>query len=248
MRMRTGSLLLLLPAGLLLLITACSSGPKVDNKYQPVIDEWVLQDAIDPPPADAVLFIGSSSIRLWDTLHEDFQQYDVIQRGFGGSKFTDANLFIDKIVTPYIPAAIVVFEGSNDIASGQSPEQVYRNYKKFVKLIRKSEREAGRDPAPIFFIGITPTESRWEHWPAMNRVNGWVRDYVAKHDHLYYIDTPTPILATAPTPGGPPSRDLFINDLLHMNPNGYAIWVQVITPQLEAVVPPRKAGASADHP
>lgn len=191
-------------------------------------------------------FIGSSSIRLWDSLHEDFPQYDVIRRGFGGSRFVDANLFIDKIVTPYDPAAIVVFEGTNDIAGGRTAKQVFGDYKEFVKLIRKGERK-DRDPAPILFIGITPTESRWQHWPAMKQVNDWVRDYAENHEALYYIDTPAPILATAPTPGEPPSRDLFRKDLLHMNPNGYAIWVRVITPELEAVCPPKKSGASADH-
>ncbi|MEZ6193051.1 MAG: GDSL-type esterase/lipase family protein [Phycisphaerales bacterium] len=227
------------------LLGACATTSKEANKYQPVIDEWVVQDSVDPPPANAVLFIGSSSIRLWDSLHEDFPQYDVIQRGFGGSRFTDANLFIDKIVTPYAPAAIVVFEGTNDIAGGRTAKQVFSDYKTFVKLIRKGERENGRVSAPILFIGITPVESRWKHWPDMKQVNEWVRDYAQKHDNLYYIDTPTPILATAPEPGGPPSRDLFRKDLLHMNPNGYAIWVKVITPELEAVCPPKKADASA---
>ena len=229
------------------LLSACTAAPKEANKYQPVIDEWVVQDSVDPPPKNAVLFIGSSSIRLWDSLHEDFPQYDVIQRGFGGSRFVDANLFIDKIVTPYDPAAIVVFEGTNDIASGRTVKQVFGDYKEFVKLIRKGEREYGQASAPIFFIGITPTESRWKHWPAMKQVNDWVRAYAQKHDDLYYIDTPTPILATAPEPGGPPSRDLFRKDLLHMNPNGYAIWVKVITPELEAVCPPKKSTASVDR-
>jgi lysophospholipase L1-like esterase len=229
------------------LLSACTSAPRQANKYQSVIDEWVVRDSVDPPPKDAVLFIGSSSIRMWKTLAEDFPQYEVINRGFGGSKFTDANLFIDKIVTPYEPAAIVVFEGTNDIAGGRTAEQVFSDYKTFIKLVRKGERKMGNDPAPIFFIGITPTESRWKHWPAMKQVNDWVRAYADKHDDLYYIDTPTPILATAPTPGGPPSRDLFLKDLLHMNPNGYAIWVKVITPELEAVCPPKKANASAQQ-
>jgi lysophospholipase L1-like esterase len=219
--------------------------PKEANRFQSVIDTWVEEDAENPPPKGAVLFIGSSSIRGWKTLAEDFPQYDVINRGFGGSKFTDANLFIDKIVTPYEPAAIVVFEGTNDIASGRTAEQVFSDYKTFIKLIRKGERTMGSEPAPIFFIGITPTESRWKHWPEMQKVNDWVQVYVKKHDDLYYIDTPTPILATAPEAGGPPSRELFRDDLLHLSPKGYELWTEVVTPALEAVVPPTKAGAKA---
>lgn len=227
-----------------LLLGACATAPKEPNRFQPVIDAWVAQDAADPPPKGAVLFIGSSSIRGWDTLDEDFPRYEVIRRGFGGSTFADANLFIGKIVTPYAPAAIVLFEGTNDIAAGRTAEQVFNDYRKFVRLIRAGERK-DREPAPIFFIGITPTESRWKYWPEMVRANGMVRDYAQKHEALYYIDTPTPILATAPTPGGPPSRELFRDDLLHLSPKGYELWVKVITPELEAVVPPTKAGVSA---
>ena len=228
------------------LLTACQNTPKAaeTNKFKPVIDKWVAQDAVNPPPKDAVLFIGSSSIRNWKSVYEDFPQYDVINRGFGGSTFADANLFIDQIVTPYQPAAIVVFEGSNDIARGKSADEVFNDYKTFVKRTRKGEKR--KDPAPIFFIGITPTESRWKHWPQMRKLNNMVIQYAGKDPSLYYIDTPTPILATAPEPGGPPSRELFHDDLLHLSPKGYALWTRIITPQLEAVYPPTKPNTTAE--
>ncbi len=228
-------------------ITACQTTPKEANRYQPVIDAWVAQDAENPPPDGAVLFIGSSSIRLWESLHDDFPHYDVIQRGFGGSTFADANLFIDKIVTPYHPKAIVVFEGSNDIASGKSANQVFKDYKRFVKLVRRGESSLFK-PANILFIGITPTESRWEHWPEMRKLNRMVLEYTKQNDSTHYIDTPTPILATAPEPDGPPSRDLFRKDLLHLSPSGYALWTRVITPQLEAVSPPTDTIVTDDAP
>lgn len=207
------------------------------NRFQSVIDAWVDQDAANPPPKGAVVFIGSSSIRGWKTLKEDFPQYDVIQRGFGGSTFADANLFINQIVTPYEPAAVVVFEGTNDIASGKTSGQVFEDYKLFVKLVREGSNPE-LDPTPILFIGITPTESRWEHWPEIKIANDLIREYTDQHDTLYYIDTPTPILATAPTPDGPPSPDLFRKDLLHLSPAGYALWTEVVTPDLEAASPP----------
>jgi lysophospholipase L1-like esterase len=219
--------------------TATASDPAPANRFQPVIDAWVAQDAETPPPDDAVLFIGSSSIRLWKTLHEDFPQYDVIQRGFGGSTFADANLFIDNIVSPYDPAAIVVFEGTNDIASGKTGEQAFEDYKTFVGLIRDGQKSCDK-PTPILFIGITPTESRWGHWPEMQIANELVREYAEEHDGLFYIDTVTRILDTAPEPGGPPSAELFRSDLLHLSPEGYALWVEIITPALEAVYSPTK--------
>lgn len=228
-------------------VQGCTSNSRMNNKYRPVIDKWVEQDKAQPPPRNAIVFIGSSSIRLWDTLHEDFLQYDVIQRGFGGSTFADANLFVDKIVTPYHPRAIVVFEGSNDIAGGKSAEEVFKDYKRFVKLVRHGEK-GKLEPSDILFIGITPTESRWEHWPEMRKLNAMVRDHMRSNPTLHYIDTPTPILATAPEPGGPPARELFRDDLLHLSPKGYALWTRIITPQLEAVIPPTKTNAAVSSP
>jgi lysophospholipase L1-like esterase len=214
-------------------------------RYQSVIDAWVEQDATNPPSSGVVVFIGSSSIRGWKTLKEDFPQYDVINRGFGGSTFADANLFINQIVTPYEPSAVVVFEGSNDIASGKTGTQVFEDYKQFVKLVRAGSNPE-LEPAPILFIGITPTESRWKHWPEMKIANDLIREYTDQHDALYYIDTPRPILATAPTPDGPPSSDLFKKDLLHLSPAGYALWTEVVTPDLEAVCPPPHAEVASD--
>ncbi len=230
------------------LLAGCQSvsptAEKKPNRFQPVIDKWVEQDAVNPPPKDAVLFIGSSSIRLWDSLHDDFPQYDVIQRGFGGSHISDSIEFADKIVTPYKPRAIVMFAGTNDIASNKSVERVFNEYKTFVNLARKGKKW-GEEPVPIFFIGITPCESRWKHWPKSSELNRLVKEYTYKHKNLYYIDTPTPILSTAPVPGGPPSKDLFRDDLLHLSPEGYALWTRVITPVLEAYCPPIKKEETA---
>ncbi len=232
--------LLLTGVLILCLMTSCRSVPEQANRFQPVIDAWVVQDARAPPPDDAILFIGSSSIRMWKTLHEDFPQYDVIQRGFGGSTFADANLFIEQIVLPYDPAAIVVFEGTNDIASNKTGEQTFEDYKRFVGLIRDAQKSRSH-PTPILFIGITPTQSRWEYWPEMDVANDLIRQYAEQHDGLYYIDTVTPILATAPKPGGPPAAELFREDLLHLSPRGYALWVEIVTPALEAACPPTKS-------
>lgn len=231
---------LLLPSIFVLCgLTACQTSPDQANKYHPVIDAWVAQDAAAPPPRDAVVFIGSSSIRMWKSIHEDFPQYNVIQRGFGGSTFTDANLFVDQIVLPYDPAAVVVFEGSNDIASGKTGKQVFEDYTRFVGLIRDGQKPC-RNPIPILLIGITPAESRWQHWPEMEIANDLIRKYTEQQDGLFYIDTPTPILATAAEPGGPPSPELFCKDLLHLSPRGYALWVEIATPALEAVCLPTK--------
>lgn len=222
------------------LLSGCqSAAPLEANRFQCEIDPWLKADAAEPPPGNAVLFVGSSSIRLWDTLHEDFPQYDVIQRGFGGAHFSDVLNYADQIVTPYNPGAIVVFVGSNDIKWGKSVSRIFGEYKQFVKFVR-AKQQPGDAPTPIIYIGITPTESRWELWPKMRKLNQLIRDYAGQHEELYYIDTPSVFLASAPVPGGPPASDLFRDDLLHLSPKGYALWTRIITPELEAIYPPVK--------
>ncbi|MCA9172034.1 MAG: hypothetical protein KDB23_30415, partial [Planctomycetales bacterium] len=97
----------------------------VYGQFQVDIDRWLMQDAAHNLTSDAgVLFIGSSSIRRWQQLAHDFPEYDIIQRGFGGSQFSDVNRYLNDIVLPYDPRAIVIFEGTNDIASGKSADTV----------------------------------------------------------------------------------------------------------------------------
>ncbi len=227
----------LLVLSLTLSLIGCTGAMKRSSEFYGEIQLFVLQDAQTPPPDDALLFIGSSSIRLWDTLEDDFPQYNIIQRGFGGSQFSDVILFADELVKPYKAEAIVVFEGTNDIADGKNAKRVFNDYKKFIKIVRSAQHES-EPPVPIFFIGATPCESRWEYWPQTRRLNSLVQNHAQQHEGLYYIDTPTPILESALSPGGPPARALFQDDLLHLSPKGYELWVEVITPQLEAVVPP----------
>lgn len=218
------ALLLLLP----LPATAQSS-------YQSVIDTWVAQDALDPPVHGALVVVGSSSIRFWQRVTRDFSHYDVIQRGFGGSQFSDLNQFVDDIVLPYEPAAVLVFEGTNDTAAGKSALTVFNDYLTFVNLVHSGQNQA-RPPIPIFFIGITPTPARWAIWPIQAEVNRLVEAHAAGDPALYYLPIPAPFLAT----GQPPSSSLFLPDGLHLNQAGYDIWTAVIRPIVEAAVPPTR--------
>lgn len=227
-----------------LVLVALVPAASAQSVYQGVIDTWVAQDALNAPPADAALFVGSSSIRFWQRLTRDFAHYDVIQRGFGGSQFSDLNQFVDDIVLPYDPAAIVVFEGTNDVAVGKSAPSVFGDYLAFVDLVRAGENPL-EPPTPILYIGITPTPARWHLWPIASAVNELVEAHAAADPSLFYLDTPAPFLAT----GQPPSSALFLADGLHLNQSGYDLWTAVIRPGLESAVPPtRTFTPDALHP
>ena len=199
------------------------------------IATWVAQDALDPPPANALLFVGSSSIRRWERLAPDFGAYDVIQRGFGGSQFSDLNNYVDDIVLPYDPAAIVVFEGTNDVAAGKSAQTVFDDYLAFVDLVHTGQNPA-RPPIPILFIAITPTPARWTLWPIASQVNALIEAHAANDPALFYIDTASAFLAT----GMPPSSSLFVPDQLHLNSTGYDLWTSIMRPFVVAALPPTK--------
>lgn len=218
---------------LLCMICACQTSPQpvvLDPEEDPArweedIAAFETADATNPPPKDAFLFIGSSSIRLWETLAEDMAPLPVIQRGFGGSKLGDAIYYINRIVTPYQPRAIVMFSGTNDIAGDnpKQPEQVLSLYKQFVSEVHRK-----LPGTPIFFIAITPTWARWEHQSLVAKTNSLVEIHTADQPLLHFIDTASAIVDER----GEPRKDLFIEDQLHLNAEGYKVWTAIIKPML----------------
>jgi lysophospholipase L1-like esterase len=180
-------------------------------------------DRTSPPPRDAILFIGSSSIRLWKTLASDFPARRVINRGFGGSQLSDAVHYFDRIVRPYRPRQIVIYAGSNDIAAGESAEQVAADFRQFVSLVQRALPETR-----VAFIAIAPNEARWNLMPAFTRANELVRQSIRTNPRLAYIDVVPHMLDD----DGRPKPELYVDDRLHMNANGYALWTTLVRPYL----------------
>lgn len=180
-------------------------------------------DRTAPPPRGAILFIGSSSIRLWTTLASDFPERPVINRGFGGSQLSDAVHFFDRIVLPYRPRQIVLYAGSNDIAAGEPPEQVAADFRAFVGLVRRALPETR-----VAFIAIAPNEARWSLMPQFTTANELVRQFTTTDPKLSFIDVVPHMLGQdgRPTPG------LYVDDRLHMNANGYELWRGIVRPYL----------------
>jgi lysophospholipase L1-like esterase len=214
--------------------------PAAPAQYDGDIGRWIAQDTLQPHAPGAILFTGSSSIRRWERLAEDFADYRVIQRGFGGSQFEDLTRYADDLVLRHRPGAVVVWEGTNDIASGETGDEVFADYQQFVKRVR-----AELPDVPIFYVGIMPTPGRF-HLEAENAVaNRRIQAFAAEHDGLYYIDIPSAFHALDP-PEDDGFTALFV-DAIHLGQAGYDIWTRVIRPQVEAVVPPNKVYAPDDQ-
>lgn len=193
------------------------------ERFAKEIASFETYDTKNSFPQDSILFVGSSSIRLWKTA-DAFPELPVLNRGFDGSTIADAITHFDRIVLKYKPRLIVFYSGDNDIASGKSPQKVFDNFLEFVRLT-----EAGLPKTPILFISIKPSILRAKFWPEMQEVNAMVAKLAESNPQVRYIDVATPMLAGQELP----SKDLFLGDGLHLNAAGYDVWNQALAPALE---------------
>jgi lysophospholipase L1-like esterase len=208
-----------------LLVFVCSnSGFAQDSdRWEKAIAAFESQDQKTPPPSEGVLFIGSSSIRKWDTLSEDFPDKDVINRGFGGAKIPDSIHFFERIVHPYKPSVIVLYAGDNDIGGGHTAQQVFDHFKVFADLVNKRLPEA-----KLVFIAIKPSIKRWNLAPEMLKANRKIQRYARKQSNISYANIWKPMLGD----DGKPRPELFIADGLHLSAEGYKIWTRVVGEKL----------------
>jgi len=193
------------------------------NRFAKDIASFVAWDSKNAVPNEPILFVGSSSIRMWKT-HESFPQLPVINRGFGGSHISDVVHFADRIVLPYAPKLIVLYAGDNDVAGGKSASRVLCDYKRFVELVQAKLPDTG-----IIFITIKPSGSRWKLWPEMNKANHLIKAFSEKSGRLFFADLGTPLLGA----DGQPDDGFFLDDRLHLNAKGYRAWTQVLRPIIE---------------
>ncbi len=205
------SLFLLLPWACPIL---CAEREHDFAKWEKEIAAFEQADRTNSPPKGAVLFIGSSTIRLWKTLAEDFPNYKVINRGFGGSEIMDASHFADRIIFPYQPRAIFLRAGGNDIHAGKSPAQVFADFKAFVATVHAKLPESD-----IVFISLSPSSSRWSEAEDNKTLNKLVEDYIHGKSRLKYLETYDIALG----PDGKPRDELFVEDKLHFNAAGYKL-------------------------
>lgn len=205
-------------------------------QYGADIARWTNQDAFNPPAPGAILFTGSSSIRRWEQLTRDFADYHVLQRGIGGAQFDHIVGYIPNIVLPYQPRAIVVWAGTNDLASGNSGAEVFEDYQNFVNTVH-----AAQPNVDIFYLGIMPTPGRQGNRPQEDIANASIATMAAGNPKLHYIDLPAAFSTLNPY-GSSEFSSKFV-DSIHLNRDGYDFWTSVVRPQIEAVIAPNKVFA-----
>ena len=216
------SLFALLTIGL----RSVAGGAETDHdfaRWEKDIAAFEQQDRTNPPPKGALLFIGSSTIRLWKSLAEDFPQHRVINRGFGGSEIVDATHFAGQIVLPYEPKMVFLRAGGNDLWAGKSPEQVFADFKEFVAAIHAKLPET-----EIVFISLSPSIARWRQADKEKAINSFVQDYARRMPLVKFIDAwSVPLGADSQ-----PRPELFLADKLHFNAAGYKLLVDRVRPYL----------------
>ena len=192
--------------------------------WEPAIASFEASDRASPPPTGEIVFVGSSSVRLWD-VQRYFPDLKIINRGFGGSQLSDAVRYAERIVTPYKPRIVVVYAGDNDIYAGATSEQVTISFEQFVRLVR-----ARVPDVRIVFIGIKPSLQRWDVIERMRMANEMIRAYAEHDDNVAFVDVDQAMLGWDEKP----RPELFVADGLHMTPAGYELWSALLRPLLAA--------------
>jgi lysophospholipase L1-like esterase len=194
------------------------------SRWETAFAAFAADDAAHPHPPGGVLFVGSSSIRLWNDLETQFQDLPVvIKRGFGGSQLSDCVKHLSRLVLRYRPETVLVYAGDNDLAAGTAPAEVLRRFTAFVQGVHRDLPQTR-----IIYISIKPSPSRIDLLPEIREANALIRDYADREGNVDFVDVYTPMLDAT----GKPRRELFRDDQLHLNADGYALWKRVIAPEL----------------
>lgn len=200
--------------------TTQSSSASHYARWQASMDAFAAADKAQAPAEDGVLFVGSSTIRFWTQLPQDFRDVPVvINRGFGGSTMADCQYFVKQLVLQYRPRQVFVYAGDNDLAEGRSPQQVLESFEGFVAAVR-----AELPDTRIAYISIKPSPLRAELMPRAREANALLAAYVRTLPNSDYIDIFTPMLDLQ----GAPRAELFGPDRLHLSGAGYRLWRSVI--------------------
>lgn len=187
------------------------------------IQKFKAKDSVNAPAKGGILFIGSSSFTMWTDLEQVFKSYGAINRGFGGSNLVQANYYAKDIIFPYAARQIVIYSGENDIADGASAVEVLNRFATFFTNIRNQQ-----PGVPVIYISIKQSPSREKHGATFVHANVLIKEYLGHYNATRFIDVDSKMH----TADGKLRPELFREDMLHMKPAGYQIWIKELTPYL----------------
>ena len=208
---------------LLAVLAAGAAAGAAPAKWAASIDAFTRAEAANPPPRDAVLFVGSSSIVRWKSLARDFPEVRVVNRGFGGSELADSVHYLDRLVLPHQPRVVVLYAGENDLQAGATAEEVHARFQAF-----RQGLHAALPQTRLVFIAIKPSPSRAKIRERIDRANTLIAATCREDPRLAFADVVPPMLDAA----GQPRAELFVADRLHLSEAGYAVWQPIVAPLL----------------
>jgi len=190
------------------------------------VQAFKKQDSLHFPGTNKILFVGSSSFTRWTDVQTYFPSYPIINRGFGGSTLVDQIRYVNEVVYPYRPKQIVIYCGENDLAASDtvSARTVYNRFRQLFNLIRNKFPNV-----PVLYVSMKPSPSRQLLMSRMREGNKLIRDFLKTKKQTGFIDVYKEMIDDE----GKPIAELFVEDNLHMNKKGYAIWKKVIEPYLK---------------
>lgn len=209
---------------ILLLFVITQINAQDPKRFQKEIEILAGKDNCFSPDQELLLFTGSSSVRMWKDVQEAFPGYHVINNGFGGSHFSDLIYYYDKLIAPYQPDVLFIYEGDNDIASGKKPQSILKEAKQLISMIRSDLPETR-----IVLISPKPSLARWELKEEYKKLNGMLEELASQTKGVEFAD----VWEAMVDENGEVYPDLFVDDNLHMNEKGYAIWEKVMARHLE---------------
>jgi lysophospholipase L1-like esterase len=193
------------------------------NRFEPNVRRYEEADKQSMPPAGAILLVGDSQFFRWKTASEDLAGYTVINRGIDSFQTSDLNFFFDRLVTPYQPRMIILHVGGNDVHTGKTTTQILTDYKTFIGKARKI-----LPAVPILISSTTPGPARFDEADQRKQLNQALKDYAASEKNIQFVDLWDAMLS----PDGKPREDIWVEDRIHPNHEGYLIRVRIMKPML----------------
>jgi hypothetical protein len=199
------------------------------SRWAREISKLDAKNKTETHPDNSILFVGSSSIRMWKEIEADIAPYHPIQRGYGGARWSDVAVFSERLISPHRFRAVVFFVG-NDISGrddDKSPEEVAGLFSFVLGKVREYNKNAH-----VFYVAVTPTQSRFAAWPRIKAANTAARAVCQRDDRTHFIGTESVFLNAK----GEPRPELFLKDRLHLNRDGYIRWAAVIKSHLDSAL------------